>query len=153
AGNMAKVFDTYRDFSQWQEQSRSFDGLAALTWARGPQTLTGRGQARPVTTFPTSVNLFDLLGVQAQLGRTFLPADLDRGCVVVIAHRFWENVLGSDPAIVGQSVTLDRRACLVAGVMPSTFTFFPEATEVWTLITSQSLFARDPDHPQAQVGV
>jgi hypothetical protein len=153
SGNLAKVFDSYRDFLDWQEHSRSFEGLAALTWARGPQTLTGRGQARPVTAFPASVELFPLLGVPAQHGRTFVPADLDRGCVVVLAHRFWANVLGSDPAIVGQSLALDGQACTVAGVMPATFTFYPEETELWTLITPRSEFARQPDGPQAQVGV
>lgn len=153
SGNLAKVFDSYRDFLDWQQHSRSFDGLAALTWARGPQTLTGRGQARPVTAFPASVELFPLLGIPAQHGRTFVAADLDRGCVVLLAHRFWVNVLGSDPTIVGQSLTLDGQACAVAGVMPATFTFYPEETELWTLITPRSEFARQPDGPQAQVGV
>jgi predicted permease len=153
SNRMAKVFDSYRDFTEWQRHSRSFEGLAALTWARGTQTLTGHGIARPVTAFPTSIELFSLLGAQALHGRTFVTTDLDRGCSVVLAHRFWRNTLGADAGIVGQSLTLDRHACTVVGVMPPAFTFFPEAADIWTLITPQSEFVQQPDAPQSQVGV
>ncbi len=149
--HVAKVFDTWRDFEEWKQRSRSFSELAVMTWARGPRTLTGHGVARSVIAFPASVEFFSLLGAAAAQGRTFDATDLDRGCTVVLAHRFWQNVLGAESQMVGRSLTLDHEACTVVGVMPAEFAFYPEATELWTLITPHSDLARQPD--QAAVGV
>ena len=132
--NLSKIFNTYADFKEFRDQSRSFDQLAALTWATGPQSLTGRGPARGVLAIPSSVELFSLLGISPALGRTFQPEDLTRGCTVVLAHSFWSN-LGSGPGIIGQTLMLDQKGCTVIGVMPAGFAFYPEAAELWTLIT------------------
>src|SRR2546427_4051355 len=37
--NAAKIFDTYRDFEEWQNYSRSFEELAAANWAHADRTL------------------------------------------------------------------------------------------------------------------
>src|SRR5262249_27154063 len=77
---------------------------------------------------------FALLGVPASLGRTFEADDLARGCTLVLGSRFWRTSLsGSD--IVGRSLALDGRACTVVGIMPDGFSFYPAATDMWTLIT------------------
>ena len=102
---------------------------------------------RSVLAIPVTVELFSLLGVQPALGRTFGPDDLSGGCTIVLAHRFWQNSLGAARDIVGHSLALDERACTVAGVMPATFAFFPEAADMWRLIAAPA------DRPRGGIGV
>src|SRR5262249_8907361 len=100
----------------------------------GPTTMTGRGAALGVVAFPVSLSFFDMLGVKAAMGRTFLPDDKNRGCSVVLAHPFWAGKLGRDAKIVGQSLALNRQSCIVLGVMPEGFSFYPPATDIWRLV-------------------
>ncbi len=146
--NLSKVFASYDDFETWRDQSRSFDGVAAATWATGQRILSGRGPARVVLAIPVSIEFFRLLGVSAATGRTFGPEDLGEGCSIVLAHRFWQNVLGGQADLVGQSLALDDRSCTVVGVMPVAFAFFPEAADMWTLI-----IGKDEQLGAAGVGV
>ena len=132
--NLSKIFNTYADFKEFRDRSQSFDQLAAATWATGPQSLTGRGPARGVTAIPASVEFFRLLGVAPALGRAFREDDLKAGCTVVLAHSFWAD-LGGSRGIIGKTLTLDKKTCTVIGVMPAGFAFYPEQTNLWTLIT------------------
>lgn len=70
-------------------------------------------------------NLFPLLGVDAEIGRTILPED-DRSPgghpVCVLSHRFWQSEFDGDPGIVGQQVRLSGRPYTVLGVAPEPFT-------------------------------
>ena len=72
----------------------------------------------------SSGNYFDVLGVQAQLGRTF-RAEEDRGLgagpVVVLNHGFWERVFASNPNVIGQSVLLNGQGFTIIGVAPKGF--------------------------------
>jgi len=134
---MAKVFASFQDFETWSRQSGSFEQMAALTWATGEQILTGEGAAKVVLAIPTTEGLFPLLGAHAALGRTFQPDDRRHGCAVVVAHHFWRDTLGGRPDAVGDSLTLDERACTIVGVMPPDFRFLPAATDMWRLIPEQ----------------
>jgi putative ABC transport system permease protein len=140
---MAKVFASFQDFDTWSRHSGSFERMAALTWATGEQILTGKGPARVVLAIPTTDGMFPLLGVRAALGRTFQPDDRRRGCAVVVAHHFWRDTLGGRPDAVGDSLTLDERACTIVGVMPPDFRFLPAATDMWRLIPQQPDPVRD----------
>ncbi len=41
------------------------------------------------------------------LGRVFEPADALRGCMLVLTHRFWQDVLGSPSSLSALAVALD----------------------------------------------
>lgn len=138
AKGVSKLFDTYQDFENYRSNSRSFDGIASATWATGPQVVTGRGPARNVLAMPVSLGFFPLLGVSPALGRTFLSDDLKLGCAVVVAHRFWQEALGSDAKIVGQTLRLNDQVCSIVGVMPAGFAFYPEAASMWSLVTESA---------------
>jgi predicted permease len=142
---MSKLFVQYRDLEQWQEHSRSFDRLAGVTWATAEPVLTGHGAPRNVLAIPATANLFSLLGVAAGLGRAFAPADAARGCTLVLAHRFWQDVLGAPAMLSNLALALDGEACTVVGVMPAGFVFFPEPTAMWRLITPRDSLLSTPD--------
>lgn len=69
---------------------------------------TGRGAAKLRGAY-ASANYFEVLGVQAALGRLY-TADEDRlGAgerVVVLSHGFWKRQLAADPAILGKLLTI-----------------------------------------------
>src|SRR5262249_31375590 len=133
-------FNTYREFEEWQQNSRSFDKLAALTWAVSDETLVWHGKAQNVVAIPASVDFFSVLGVNAAIGRTFEQPDLKEGCTAVLSHSFWQNGLGAPTGLVGRSIRLDQRECRIAGIMPKDFSFYPPQTGLWTLITPHSEF-------------
>ncbi len=132
---LAKIFARYDDYKDWRRTSRSFQSLAAATWAYSPsRILTGRGEAKELLAIPVTDAFFEMLGVPAALGRTFTEEDDGDGCAIVLSHGFWEAALGGDPSIVGRGLTLDQRSCTVEGVMPATFSFYPPETEIWILL-------------------
>jgi len=138
----SKMFDSLRDYRAFA-RAGSFEQTAAATWATGGRLLRGYGPAQAVLAMPVSESFFALLGVEAALGRTFAPEDMQRGCSVVISDRLWRGPLAGDRTIVGKSITLDDRPCTVLGVMSPSFTFYPTAAQAWMLLTPD--FSPPPD--------
>lgn len=122
-----------RTFATWAPVS--FDGLrAGVTTldhlaAYNPidAELTGRGEPLQTPALAVSPNFFATLGVTPALGRAFLTGaaapDDDRSAIV--SDRLWQTLLEADPAIVGQSITVDGLARTVVGVLPPGFSFTP----------------------------
>lgn len=131
---MNRLFATYGDAREYARHARTLESVAAVTWAVKSPILTGRGTARTVLAIPVSAAFFEVLGARAALGRTFATADEDGGCVVVLAHAFWESALGGAQNAVGQTLDLDDKSCSILGVMPKGFAFYPAAAQLWTLI-------------------
>ena len=128
-----KVFSCYRDVEVFDRQSRSFDGVAGWQWVE--YTLTGRGDPRRTLGEAVTARFFETLGVSAAEGRTFGPADLDRGPAVVLSHAGWKSLFGGSPGTVGQPLTLDGRTYTVLGIMPRGFEFYPRQALFWALLT------------------
>jgi predicted permease len=105
------------NFLDWQKQARSFTGMAALV--ERSFNLTGVGEPERLDGRRVSANLFELLGVPALLGRTFVPDDDKPGShVVLLSHSLWQGRFGSDPGVIGRAVTLNAESYTVIGVMP-----------------------------------
>jgi predicted permease len=87
-------------------------------------TLTWRGRSERVFVESVSGNYFEVLGVGPTIGRTITPDD-DRTAggapVVVLSHGFWKRRFGGDPAVVGQSITINGRPMDVIGVAARDF--------------------------------
>jgi predicted permease len=105
------------DFLDWQRQNTVFTGMAAM--AEHSFNLTGVGEPERLDGRRVSANLFDLLGVPALLGRTFVPDEDRTGAhVVLLSHSLWQRRFGSDPSVIGQAITLNGESYTVIGVMP-----------------------------------
>ncbi len=139
-----QFFNAYREFDAWKQGSRSFEQMAPLSWAARGQTALWQERPIDLLAIPAGADFFRLLGVSAQMGRTFSASDLDHPCTLVLAHKFWENKLGSPAGIIGQSLRVDDTTCRIAGVMPNSFTFYPVETDAWSLITPTSEYGRQP---------
>ncbi len=85
-----------------------------------------------------------MLGTEAQIGRTFNQADAANPCTLVLAYPFWQEKLGAPEDIAGQSVTVNRSSCVIAGVMPRDFSFYPKEANAWSLITPTGEFTQKP---------
>jgi predicted permease len=126
------------DYVDWKDQNHTLDRIAAYDTtyrdslregAPGPGSadfnLTGRGTPARVHGAFVSASFFATLGVEPQLGRAFTEKeDQPNGPhVVVLMHSFWQQYFGSDPHVLGQTVSLDAAPYTVIGVMPASFRF------------------------------
>ena len=129
---------TYLD---WRARSKSFSNIGAYRY-RG-FTLTGAGSAtgaaERVASVDVSPALFTVLGISAQLGRTFSPEEERPGHerLAVLSHGAWQRRFGSDRGAVGRTMLLDGLPYEIVGVMPASFQFPPgdPAVEVWSPLT------------------
>jgi len=103
-------------FSDLVAASSEIPVLASIAGAGAPEHLTG---------YAVSANYFAGLGVNARLGRTFLP-DEDRATgantVVVLGYRFWQRKFYGDPDVIGRTIKLNGMAYTIVGVAPPQFT-------------------------------
>jgi predicted permease len=89
----------------------------------GSSNLTGSAQPTRIAVKVVTPNYFAMLGVGAQLGRTFDPGDNTPGfnLEVVISDGLWKTAFGADPHILGKTVRMDNDVYQVVGVMPPGF--------------------------------
>ena len=118
----------------------------------GNFNLTGDGEPERIDGATITSNVMDVLGVPAQLGRTFQPDDDSGGgqSVVLISDGLWKRRFGADQNIVGRSITIDEAPYTVIGVMPAGFQF-PAKSDLWVLSSdrnavSLSLISQFPDN-------
>jgi len=118
------------DYVQWRTQNQVFEDMAAFHGMTS--NLTGVGEPERLLGSAVSPNIFHLLGVSPLLGRTFLPEEerAEHGNVVLLSRQLWERRFGSDPAVVGKSITLNGTSFAVVGVMPANFRF-PNESSFW----------------------
>ncbi len=122
-----------QNYLDWRDQSDAFEALAA--WAYWGFTLGSVDQPERVPTIRTSPSLFALLGAEAALGRTFTAEENELGGpnAVVLSHGLWERRFGSEPGVIGSTISLDLEPYTIVGGMPSAFRF-PDSDEIgmWT---------------------
>ncbi|MGA2629327.1 MAG: ABC transporter permease [Terriglobia bacterium] len=133
----------YRDHNQVFSALLAFDGeMRPVSWSRTTEGGLVQGQL-------VSGNFFSTLGVRPVLGRAFLP-DEDQvpasNFVIVLSHAFWEQHLGSDPAILGKALTLNGRDFTVVGVAPAGFTgiIVGNQPDFWAPLAATFEFTHDP---------
>jgi predicted permease len=123
---------------EWKdlENSGIFQNVALDYFNSG--NLTGSEQPTRIALKGVTPNYFAMLGVGAQLGRTFDPGDNTPGVIleVVISDGLWKRAFGADPRILGKTVRLDNDVYQVVGVMPAGFrdpgqTSEERNTELW----------------------
>jgi predicted permease len=107
-----------------QQRAQSFSGMTVFESFATQVSMTVNGQPNQYFAQLSSGNFFDVLGVRAQLGRTFRPEE-DRGNgsgpVVVLSHGFWERTFGANPGVIGQNVLLNGQGFTIIGVTPKGF--------------------------------
>jgi putative ABC transport system permease protein len=132
------------DFSDYRRRNRTFAWLASMRADR--VNLTGSGDPERVGAVRVSGEFFQVLGVNAVLGRTFLPEDGGGARVVMIGHALWIRRFAADPAVLEHPISLNGEPATVVGVLSSWFHFpaagelpetlgFSSDPEIWTFDT------------------
>ncbi len=115
---------SYPEYLDYRERNDVFEGLAAHAVAEELLSIDGRAAERIQIEY-VSDNYFDVLQLNAVLGRTFLPGEGRRpgdAPFVVLSHHAWRSRFGGDPAVIGQVVRLGPANMTVIGIMPEDFT-------------------------------
>lgn len=113
---------TLPDFLDYRDQNQTLDQVAAFS--NVGLNLTGSEKTERLQAMRVSANLFELLGVDAAVGRLFVPEDDEpaRRQVAVLSYESWQKRFGGDPQVVGKALNLDGESYTVIGVLPSRFT-------------------------------
>ena len=124
-----EIPNTYNNVTEWRNQSRSFESVAACRPV--DRTLTDGDTPERVGATIVTHNFFALFGVTPMLGRGFTEEEDSpgRNQVAVISYGLWQRRFAGDPAIIGKEVTLDGVKHTVVGVMPPEFQF-PRGAEM-----------------------
>jgi putative ABC transport system permease protein len=142
---------TAANFVDWRNQNTVFEGMAAI--ADESFNLTGTGDPERLEGRLVSANLFPLLGVDPQIGRTFTAAEDQPGSnkVVLLSHALWQRRFGGDNSIVDKPINLNGESYTVVGVMPARFQFPSSDDQVWAPIAFTSEDAANRNRHYLQV--
>jgi predicted permease len=134
--NTTKLGMSYPNFQDYARENEVLVGLGCfvgpfpLTWSSGTEPRQIFGQM-------VSAKYFEILGLHPVSGRFFLPDEDTKpggNNVAVVSYSLWANKFGSDPNVVGKTLTLNATPYTVIGVAPRGFKgafTFGNAEQVW----------------------
>jgi predicted permease len=116
---------SYLDYVDYRDGNEVFSGLIGhYSTGAAVGAADGKIQSDVIWGEVVTGNYFDVLGVRAALGRTFLPEE-DRAPgaapVVVISDNLWQRRFAADPNITGKTIILNGTTFTVVGVAPPEF--------------------------------
>jgi hypothetical protein len=135
---LVRIWASYRDagfarapfsgpmLGEIERLNRSMTAVAAI-WVVEPRTFTG-AEPEQVKCARVTSNFFDVLGVRAAEGRTFIKEDTGTPAVILTDGIFRRRFL-ADRGLVGQGLPTQDAAATLAGVLPAEFQlqFAPDA--------------------------
>src|SRR5437879_6673620 len=127
------------DYFDWQRDNTAFEHLAAThKESRNLSGVPGRDPER-VPCASVTRNFFNVIGLPAEIGRTFSEDEEKVGArpVVVISDRLWQRAFNRDPAVIGRSINLHDQNFTIIGVMPLAMTS-PQDSDAWISLTRRS---------------
>src|ERR1700722_3002031 len=141
---------SYPDYLYFRDHNQVFSDFIAYSSDPMQASWTQAGHSSLIYVRLASANYFSTLGVKAFTGRGFF-ADEDnvpgKHPVVVLSRRFWQERMGSDPGIVGKTLTLNARTFTVVGVAPADFSDLEPGfqADAWAPISMQKELAPGMD--------
>ena len=113
-------------YNLWRRQTRVLIDIADYD-SGGPGINLSGDRPEQVKGIHASHEFFRLFGIRTVQGRTFTEAE-DRpggGKLVVLSEGLWQRRYGSDPAIVGKTISLGGEPYTVIGVVGHSFAVVP----------------------------
>ncbi len=136
SGHRGQPYQTssYPSYLDFRERNEVFTGLAA--YGIDQFRLGYANEVEQVWGEPVSGNYFDVLGVKMYRGRGFLAEEdqvPNRNPVVVVGYALWQRRFGSDPALMGKTVTVNNQPMTVVGIAPPQYSGMMRglASEIW----------------------
>ena len=113
---------TVPDIKAYTRETHGFSALGGYQFAQ--YELSGNGEPAQVNAARLTAGVFQVLGVQPQLGRIFNQDDVDHNqLLAVLSYGSWVERFHRDFKVVGTKILLDRKPYIIVGVMPKGFEF------------------------------
>jgi len=104
------------DYRALEADHPAFSSVAA--YQTRSVTVSGIGQSERVTSRAVTGSYFPLLGMTPHIGRLFDTSDdARRERIAVVTYGYWKQRFGSDPSLVGRTITIDAASYAVVGVL------------------------------------
>jgi len=113
---------SYPQLADFRKQADAFSDLFASAVDLGGLSFDGKGNQ--FLYCRVTGNYFSALGVQAALGRLFLPTEGEAGSrdpYIVLGYSFWQKRFGGDASVVGRQALIDGQEATIIGVAPMGF--------------------------------
>ncbi|MFN0179256.1 MAG: ABC transporter permease [Gemmatimonadales bacterium] len=147
------------NLAEWRNRARQIKAMAAI-YVMG-RTVSDAGVAEVVPMAQVTCDFVAVLGVVPVVGRGFTsdecraarysnaaaPIGLDP--VVMLGHRFWRRQFGADPAVLGRTLTIERRPFRIIGVLPPAADLVTPTAEGYLAWELDGELPRDQRYPAA----
>jgi putative ABC transport system permease protein len=123
---------SYLDFVELRSTSSSFSSLA--TYGQFWKEFSSDDKPQRIENIQVSEDFFTVLGMRPLYGRTLIASDMRPGSrAVLLGFSLWKERFGSDPKVVGKTITLDGEPHTVVGIMSAQPSLgFASESDVWT---------------------
>ena len=143
-GSWSMSTHTAGTWTDWADRQTSFETFAGYRY--WTTTVERDGVVTRVNSVHSLGSMFDVLGVPAMLGRTFTAAEEGAGAenLVVLSHAYWQQEYGEeDPS--QQALIVEGVPHEILGVMPPTFRFPTQDTQIWKTsdLSAEALLDRE----------
>ena len=99
----------------------AFDAWTAA-YGGNANILRENGEPALVRSVDVTPSFFAVFGARPLAGRLLVEGDYADRSVAVLTHAAWETMWGSDPELIGSTITVDSEPVTVAGVLSEDFT-------------------------------
>jgi predicted permease len=130
-GEEERVAVSPRDYAALKAQTKLIESMGALE--NSSFNLTGDGDPERLEGARVSADWLSTLGLEAVVGRLFLPEEDRTGAparVALVGNGLWHRRYGADPGLVGRQILIDGASYTVVGVLSPRFQF-PYQSEIW----------------------
>lgn len=129
--NVDQDIHSYPNYVDYRDQNQVFESMAAYSGVS--LNLVGAAEPERVIGAAATASLFEVLGVEPQMGRVFTTEEeqIGRDKVVVLGYGLWQRRFGKDPNILGQNILVSDVSRTVIGVMPPSFKYPHKDAEIW----------------------
>ena len=109
--------NSYPDYLDYRDRNHVFSGLAGFSPAIA--AIKAPASSRMALAETVTGNYFQVLGVNAAIGRTLLPEDDKPGAprVTVLSYRAWKRDFGGSPDAIGRTLLIHGQPYTIVGVI------------------------------------
>jgi predicted permease len=113
------------------DESRTFASVGM--WDPGQASVTGLAEPEQVEAMWVTHQTLPLLRIRPMLGRTFTAEEdhPDGPQTVIVSHGYWQRRFGSDPGVLGQTLSVNGITREVIGVMPADLHFLSYDSDLY----------------------
>ncbi|HET9220746.1 MAG TPA: ABC transporter permease [Terriglobia bacterium] len=149
--NIPQFAASLLNFLSWQEESKSFESMAAMR--NESANLTGDGEPQRVKATAVSASFWTLMGLQPLAGRAFTLTEGESGKdrVAIISEGLWQQRYGGDPGIIGRSILVNGEPRVVVGIAPQDVGF-TATVDLWTPLVPKPAEENRGNHVIGVVG-